>query len=98
MAIDLNALQELLNNAQNTASVEKEVRKSLTRIENLMANVTKEVTSIYELLDGAAPVKKERKARGGAAIDPNDTEAPYGRTKDGLPRKKPGRSKEAAAE
>lgn len=95
MAIDLTALQELLNNAQNTASVEREVRKSLTRVENLMGNITKEITSIYELLDGATPAKKERSARGSVAIDPTDTEAPYGRKKDGTPRSKPGRSKDA---
>lgn len=94
MAIDLTALQELLDNAQNTASVEKEVRKSLARVENLMGNITKEITSIYELLDGAIPAKKERTARGSVVIDPNDIEAPYGRRKDGTPRSKPGRSKE----
>jgi hypothetical protein len=61
-------------------------------VENLMGNISKEITSIYELLDGATPTKK---ARGSAAIDPTDTEAPYGRKKDGTPKSKPGRSKEA---
>lgn len=47
------------------------------------------------MLDGATPAKKERKARSSAAIDPTDTEVPYGRKKDGAPKSKPGRSKES---
>jgi len=96
MAIDLNALQELLNNAQHTASVEKEVRKSLTRVENLLSNITKELTSIYDLLDTGTATQKARKTRSSAAIDPTDTEAPYGRKKDGTPKSKPGRTKETS--
>lgn len=93
MAINLTELQALLDQAVVSTTNEKEIRKGLVRVENLVSNITKELTSIYELLDGAAPAKKERKARAPkeeAAVDP---EAPYGRRKDGTPKDKPGRSK-----
>jgi hypothetical protein len=93
MAINLNELQALLDQAAAATANEKEIRKSLVRVENLVSTITKELTSIYELLDGAAPAKKERTARAPkeeAAVDP---EAPYGRRKDGTPKGKPGRSK-----
>jgi hypothetical protein len=93
MAINLNELQALLDQAAASTANEKEIRKGLVRVENLVSNITKEITSIYELLDGATPAKKERKARTPkeeAAVDP---EAPYGRRKDGTPKVKPGRSK-----
>jgi hypothetical protein len=53
MAINLTELQALLGQAAITAANEKEVRKSLVRVENLISNITKELTSIYELLDGS---------------------------------------------
>jgi len=93
MAINLTELQALLDQAAVSTTNEKEIRKGLVRVENLVSHITKELTSIYELLDGAAPAKKERKARAPkeeAAVDP---EAPYGRRKDGTPKGKPGRSK-----
>lgn len=96
MAINLTELQALLDQAALTAANEKEVRKSLVRVENLVSNITKELTSIYELLDGAAPAKKERKVRAPQEATEVDPEAPYGRRKDGTPKDKPGRSKTAA--
>jgi hypothetical protein len=93
MAINLNELQALLDQANVSAANEKEIRKGLIRVENLVSNITKEITGIYEMLDGSTPAKKERKPRATAEIDPNDTEAPYGRKKDGTPKSKPGRSK-----
>jgi hypothetical protein len=90
MAINLSELQSLLDSAQTSAANEKEVRKSLTRVENLMANVTQEIQHIYQLLDGVVEAKKPRKQHEPVETDP---EAPYGRKKDGTPKSKPGRSK-----
>lgn len=93
MAINLTELQALLDQAAVSTTNEKEIRKGLVRVENLVSNITKELTSIYELLDGAAPAKKERKARAPKEEAEVDPEAPYGRRKDGTPKGKPGRSK-----
>jgi hypothetical protein len=97
MAINLTELQALLDQAAATAANEKEVRKSLVRVENLVTNITKELTSIYELLDGAAPTGKPRKTSTSPGATATDPEAPYGRRKDGTPKGKPGRSKSAEA-
>jgi hypothetical protein len=98
MAINLTELQALLDQAAMTAANEKEVRKSLVRVENLLSNITKELTGIYELLDGGAPPLKQRKTRAPKEATAEDPEAPYGRRKDGTPKGKPGRSKPAEAE
>lgn len=94
MAINLNELQALLNRANAAAENEKDIRKGLTRIENLLSNIDKEVANVYALLDGATPAKKERKVRAQAAAEV-DADAPYGRKKDGTPRAKSGRNKAA---
>jgi len=91
MAINLNELQELLAKAETNAANEKEIRKSLTRIENLMTAVGHEVVNVYAILDGAAPAKKARRT------SEADAEAPYGRKADGTPKKRPGRVKAAEA-
>lgn len=96
MAIDLSQLQEILSNAENSAAKEKEVRKSLTRIENLQASITHEIQHVYSLLDGAVE-PKSRKPRVAKEPVEVDAEAPYGRKKDGSAKAKPGRSKEAEA-
>ena len=93
MAINLSELQTLLDQAEASAANEKEIRKSLARVENLVSNITKEITSIYELLDGGAPARKERKAHAPKEEAEVDPDAPYGRKKDGTPKVKPGRSK-----
>jgi hypothetical protein len=93
MAINLNELQALLDQAGASAANEKEIRKGLVRVENLVSNITKELTSIYELLDSAAPVKKERKARAAKEAGEVDPDAPFGRKADGTPKKRPGRAK-----
>jgi len=93
MAINLTELQALLDQAAVSTANEKEIRKGLVRVENLVSHITKELTSIYELLDGATPAKKERKARAPKEEAEVDPEAPYGRRKDGTPKGKPGRSK-----
>jgi hypothetical protein len=92
-SINLNELQALLDQAAAATANEKDIRKSLFRVENLVSNITREITSIYEPLDGAAPTKKERMAgtsKEEAAVDP---EAPYGRRRNGTPNVKLGRSK-----
>nr|GFC67846.1 hypothetical protein [Tanacetum cinerariifolium] len=83
MAINLTELQALLDQAASSTATEKEIRKSLVRVENLVSNITKEITGIYDLLDGAAPAKKERPARTPKEEAAVDLEAPYGRRKDG---------------
>ena len=97
MAINLNELQALLDQAAASTANEKEIRKGLVRVENLVSNITKEIISIYELLDGTAPTKKELKARSSKEEAEVDPEAPYGRRKDGTPKVKPGRSNSKAA-
>lgn len=98
MAINLNELQTLLDQASAAATSEKEIRKSLVRVENLISNITKELTGIYELLDGATPVKKKRKTSTSEEEAAElDQDAPYGRRKDGTPKEKPGRNKQTEA-
>lgn len=92
MAINLNELQTLLDQAATAVANEKEVRRSLLRVENLVSSISKELTSIYEQLDGAIPIKKEKKARVTKEAIDIDPEAPYGRRKDGTPKGKPGRN------
>jgi hypothetical protein len=87
MPINLNELQELLMKAETNTANEKEIRKSLTRIENLIATVGQEVANVYAILDGAAPAKKARRTSNA------DPEAPFGRKADGTPKKRPGRVK-----
>ncbi|MDO7884298.1 hypothetical protein [Hymenobacter cheonanensis] len=91
MAINLNELQNLLTKAETNTANEKEIRKGLTRIENLLATIGQEVEKVYILLDGAAPAKKERRASNA------DSEAPFGRKADGTPKKRPGRVKADAS-
>jgi hypothetical protein len=93
MAFNLHELQALLDHAATAAANEKEIRKSLVRVENLVSNITKELTGIYELLDGASPTRQAPKGRPPKAAAELDPEAPYGRRKDGTPKGKPGRSK-----
>jgi hypothetical protein len=97
MAINLNELQDLLNQAQTTAVNEKEIRKSLTRVENLMGNIAAEVAHVYSLLDGAVSAKKERKVRAPKVAAEADPEAPFGRKADGTPKKRPGRKADSEA-
>lgn len=89
MPINLNELQTLLTKAEANTANEKEIRKGLTRIENLLATIGQEVEKVYTLLDGAAPAKKERQ--------PTNADAPFGRKADGTPKKRPGRVKAEAA-
>lgn len=93
MAINITELQALLNRANAAAENEKDIRKGLTRIEQLLSNINKEVTNVYALLDSATPAKKERKARAPQEAAALDSDAPYGRKKDGTSKVKPGRSK-----
>jgi hypothetical protein len=88
MAINLTELQALLTKAEANTANEKEIRKGLTRIENLLSTIGQEVEKVYTLLDGAAPAKKARET---------DQEAPFGRKADGTPKKRPGRVKSEAA-
>jgi hypothetical protein len=100
-ALDLNALQELLTNAERSAANEKEIRKALTRIENLQSNITQEIQHVYQLMDGSAEPKARKTRTPRAEAGEVDAEAPYGRKKDGTPKAKPGRGQaagEAAAE
>jgi hypothetical protein len=93
MALNLYELQALLDQAATAAANEKEIRKSLVRVENLVSNITKELTGIYELLDGATSARQPRKSRTPKPVAEVDPEAPYGRRKDGTPKEKPGRGK-----
>jgi hypothetical protein len=96
MALDLSQLQEMLTNAERSAANEKEIRKSLTRIENLQSNITQEIQHVYQLLDGAIE-PAQRKPRVTRQPVATDAEAPFGRKLDGSPRSKPGRSKASKA-
>ncbi|MFD1875528.1 hypothetical protein [Hymenobacter bucti] len=97
MALNLHELQALLDQAATAAANDKEIRKSLVRVENLVSNITKELTGIYELLDGATSARQTRKIRTPKAAADIDPEAPYGRRKDGTPKDKPGRGKASEA-
>lgn len=87
MAINLNELQELLTKAEINAISNKDICKGLTRLENLMTTSNQEVTNVYAILDGAAPVKKVR------PVSVADADAPYGCKADGTPTKRPVRVK-----
>jgi hypothetical protein len=93
MAININELQALLNQASIAVENEKDIRKGLTRIETLLSNIHKEVANVYALLDSATPAKKGRPTAAPTEPAEVDPEAPYGRKKDGTPRAKSGRSK-----
>jgi hypothetical protein len=93
MALNIHELQALLDQAATAAANDKEIRKSLVRVENLVSNITKELTGIYELLDGATSTRQSRKSQTPKAAADMDPEAPYGRRKDGTPKEKPGRGK-----
>jgi hypothetical protein len=93
MAINIDELQALLNQASIAVENEKDIRKGLTRIENLLSNIHKEVANVYALLDSATPAKKSRQTLAPQEPTEVDAEAPYGRKKDGTPRAKSGRSK-----
>ncbi len=95
MAININELQALLQQASIAAENEKDIRKGLTRIENLLSNIHKEVANVYALLDSPTPAKKGRLTAASIAPTEVDPDAPYGRKKDGMPRAKSGRSKVA---
>jgi hypothetical protein len=97
MAININELQDLLSQAGAAAANEKDIRKGLTRIENLLSNIKAEVENVYSLLDGATPAKKGRTARTPKEAAEVDPEFPYGKKKDGTPKVKPGRSKNETA-
>lgn len=77
MAINLIELQILLIQAATTAATEKEIRKSLVRVESLVNNVTKELTSIYELLNGTAHVGKPRQTHAPKEATESNPKAPY---------------------
>jgi hypothetical protein len=94
-AINISALQALLQQASVAVENEKDIRKGLTRIENLLSNIHKEVANIYALLDSATPAKKGQLTAAPTEPAEVDTEAPYGRKRDGTPRAKLGRSKVA---
>ena len=97
MAINISELQALLNRANTAAENEKDIRKGLTRIEQLLSNINKEVVNVYALLNSAATAKKERQARAPQEAAPVDADAPYGRKKDGTPKAKAGRGKSEAS-
>jgi len=97
MAININELQDLLSQAGAAAANEKDIRKGLTRIENLLGNIKAEVENVYALLDGATPAKKGRTARAPKEVAEVDPDFPYGKKKDGTPKVKPGRSKSETA-
>jgi len=88
MPIDLTQLQSLLTKAEANTANEKEIRKGLTRVQNLLTTIGQEVEKVHALLDGTAPAKKVRET---------DIEAPFGRKADGTPKKRPGRVKTEAA-
>ena len=87
MPINLTQLQSLLDKAEANTVNEKEIRKGLARVQNLLTTIGQEVEKVYALLDGAAPAKKARET---------DAEAPFGRKADGTPKKRPGRVKAEA--
>jgi hypothetical protein len=93
MAININELQALLQQASIAVENEKDIRKGLTRIENLLSNIHKEVANVYALLDSATPTKKGRLTTAPTNATEADSDAPYGWKKDGTPRVKSGRSK-----
>ena len=91
--VDINAIQNILNNAAKNETLVSEIRKAAGRVQNSLNDLNK------LLADDYAPEVKETKKRGPKAmkeLGEVDPEAPYGRTKSGEPKGKPGRSKAKA--
>jgi len=85
MNLDLTQLQNLLNKAEQNEALLSELQKQFKKARSVFEEMEKLLQDNY--------VPKGRKPR--AAADPNDTEAPYGRKKDGTPKQRPGRTKTA---
>lgn len=85
MNLDLTQLQNLLNKAEQNEALLTELQKQVKKARSVFEEIEKLLQDNY--------VPKGRKTR--AAADPSDTEAPYGRKKDGTPKQRPGRTKTA---
>lgn len=95
MAVDLAQLQQILDNAQKADAFKADVKRTLRRISSLAVNLQNAIEEAEALMsDDYTPAVKERKARAPREAIEVDSEAPYGRKKDGTPKSKPGRSKE----
>jgi len=85
MNLDLTQLQNLLNKAEQNEALLSELQKQFKKARSVFEEMEKLLQDNY--------VPKGRTPR--AAADPSDTEAPYGRKKDGTPKQRPGRTKTA---
>ncbi|MDO7849580.1 hypothetical protein Q5H92_24675 [Hymenobacter sp. M29] len=92
-SLDLSQLQNIINNATKNETLVSEIRKAAARATKALGELNALLAEDYQ------PEVKERKPRAPKApkelgeVDPN---FPYGKKKDGTPKAKSGRSKEAA--
>ena len=106
MALDLNELQKVIDDAKTAGALKVELRNTFRKHASAVDSFTKTINEFNDqiqamLKDDYTPsplVKKERKPRALKGRGDNDAAAPYGRKKDGTPKSKPGRGAEVTGE
>lgn len=105
MALDLNEFQKVLDDAKDAEAVRADLSNAIHEHDTALKSLNKEIARFQDkvqriLAPGYKPTGeqaiKARKPRAKSApkdLGKVDPEAPFGRTKDGTPKKKPGRAK-----
>lgn len=105
MALDLNELQNIIDEAKTAEAVKADLSNALHNHNTALQSLNKEIVrfqaQVQEILapgykptgEAAVKARKLRSKSAPKALGEVDPEAPYGRTKDGVVKKKPGRSK-----
>ena len=99
MALDLNELQQLVEQAKNSEAKTKDLKRGLVKVQQAADSLSEAVAALSSIIEESyTSAPRGRKSRAGAdgEAESNDPDAPYGRKADGTPKKRPGRAKEAA--
>jgi hypothetical protein len=86
--VDINAIQNILNNAAKNETLVSEIRKAAGRVQKSLDDLNKLLADGYTPEVSAA---KKRGTKAPKAIGEIDPHAPYGRKANGEPKGKPGR-------